>query len=79
MSKRRIAGWLAVALGLVFFLSGLRYEPAFYIPNSAPICGPLTDGKGNVVGDAGPCPSWSPVPDHDRDRLVWQPFWEARR
>ena len=79
MTKRRIAGWLAVAAGFAFFLSGVRYEPAFFDGNSAPICGPLTDDSGKVVGDAGPCPSWPPVPDHDHDRLVWQPFWETRR
>ena len=74
-----MAGVLAGGLGLVFYLSGLRYEPGWFLNNSPPVCGPLHDQNGNLVGDAGPCPSWSPVPDHDRDRLVWQPFWETRK
>ena len=78
MSKRRVAGWLVAALGLAFYLSGLRYEPGFYLNYSPALCGPLTDHYGHVVGDAGPCRSWSPVPDHNRDRLVWQPFWETQ-
>lgn len=70
---------VAAALGLVFYLSGLRYEAGFYRNYSPPVWGPLTDQYGNPAGDAGPGPSWSPVPNHDLDRLVWQPFWEPRK
>ena len=66
----------ALGFGLVFFLSGLRYEPERYIQNSAAICGPLTDQYGSLSGDAGPCPSSTMPPDPTKlGRWQWEPYW----
>lgn len=65
----------AVVLAAIFIVSGFHFRPGgpgdvdwVYSPA---ICGPLTDGQGNVVGDAGPC---RPAPTYP-DQLVWAPFW----
>lgn len=79
MSKRGVAVVFAIAFGLVFLLSGLRYEPDRYIRNSAFICGPLTDQYGNPAGDAGPCPSSTMPPHPYKGRWEWAPFWVPRQ
>jgi len=79
VSKRRVAAVFALGCGLVFFLSGLRYEPERYIRNSSPICGPLTDQYGNPAGDAGPCPSSTMPPDPNKGRWEWAPVWVPRQ
>ena len=78
MSKRSVAAVFALGFGLVFFLSGLRYEPERYNRNSAAICGPLTDQYGNPAGDAGPCPSSTMPLDPSKGRWDWAPFWDPR-
>lgn len=79
VTKRRVAAVFALGVGLVFFLSGLRYEPERYIRNSAAICGPLRDQYGNPAGAAGPCPSSTMPPDPNKDRWDWAPFWVPRQ
>ena len=74
MRNRLIVAAFIVAA--IFFVSGLRFVPG--VPGdgyaiSGAICGPLTDRYGNPAGDAGPCPSFAPLPE----QLVWAPFWIA--
>lgn len=76
--KRSVATVFALGLGLVLFLSGLRYEPERYVRNSAPICGPLTDQFGDSAGDAGPCPSATMPLDPNNGHWEWAPIWLPR-
>ncbi len=77
MSSRWIFA-VIVLVATVFFVSGLRYVPGTLYARSGGICGPLTDSAGNVVGDAGPCPSsFAPLPTDQDSRWEWAPFWVA--
>lgn len=77
VGKRPIVAAIVVGAVLVFFISGVRYTAAQFYAISPPICGPLTDGQGNVIGDAGPCPSYGPLPTPRLERWDWAPFWVA--
>ena len=67
-----------IVAGALVFVSGLRYVPGTLSTYSGAICGPLTDGNGNIVGDAGPCRSFAPpVPQPNGDQWGWAPFWVA--
>jgi glycerol uptake facilitator-like aquaporin len=79
VSKQRVAAAFALGFGLVFLVSGLRYEPERYIRNSPAICGPLTDQCGNHAEDAGPCPSSTMPPNPNKGRWEWAPFWVPRQ
>ena len=65
----------AVVLGAVFIVSGFYWRPGVPLDYGAPspaICGPLTDQRGNPIGDAGPCHRTSiSLPEV----LEWEPFW----
>ncbi len=75
MSYRRIVAVFVIVVVAVFFISGVRYVPAVLYTISPPICGPLTDQYGNPAGDAGPCPSFAPLPMPRDARWEWAPFW----
>ena len=79
VGKRPIVAAIVVGAVLVFFISGVRHTGAQLYAISPEICGPLTDGKGNVIGDAGPCHSHAPyvVPTPRLERWDWAPFWVA--
>ena len=79
VGKRPIVAAIVVGAVLVFFISGVRHTVALLYAISPPICGPLTDGQGNVIGDAGPCPSFAPYvqPTPRAERWDWAPFWVA--
>jgi hypothetical protein len=77
MSLRRGLAGLVVIVAAIFFISGLRYVPPVLYARSPPICGPLTDANGNPAGDAGPCPSFGPLPSSQSARWEWAPFWVA--
>ena len=69
---------LGVVLVAALFGSGLRYVvPEVIYVYSPPICGPLEDQDGNIVGDAGPCPTPPPLPQLEEPHWEWTPFWVA--
>ena len=79
MARRTRLGVLAIVAAALFFVTGLRHEQGSLSTFSYPVCGPLTDGNGKVVGDAGPCPSFDSRPTFapNDDRWEWAPFWVA--
>jgi len=66
-----------VLLGLVavflFLVSGIRYTPGVRGSYSPPVCDPITDSAGTILG-YGPCPSFTHYPTEDQ--FGWAPFWE---
>ena len=78
MSNRPIVIACVIGLVVVFFLAGLRYEAPILSTISPGICGPLTDSNGNPAGNAGLCPSISPMPMPRDGQWEWAPFWASR-
>lgn len=68
---------MVVIVAAIFFISGLRDVPETLNAQSGDICGPLKDQNGNPAGDAGPCPSLTPLPTPREARWEWAPFWVA--
>jgi hypothetical protein len=77
VSDRPIVVAFVIVVAAIFLISGLRFIPGNPYVFSAPICGPLTDEHGNPAGDAGPCPSFVPLPMPRDARWEWAPFWVA--
>jgi hypothetical protein len=77
VGKRPIVAAIVVGAVLVFFISGVRHTYPLLYTRSPPFCGPLKDGQGNVIGDAGPCQSLAPLPTPRAERWDWAPFWVA--
>jgi hypothetical protein len=76
VNKRTGIVVLVIVAAALFFVSGLRYVPGTLSTFSGAMCGPLTDGNGKIVGDAGPCRTFPPpVPQPHGDPWGWAPFW----